>query len=162
MGVSGAGKTTVGQRLAKRLGWHFLEGDAFHPPVNVERMTAGKALTDADRAPWLDALHTRLVTMSTGGQPVILACSALKEAYRRRLSDGLDEVHFVYLCGSTALLRKRLNDRLGHYMPTSLLHSQLDTLEVPNDALEIDIALSVNEITGLIIENVKMWQRARH
>lgn len=141
MGVSGAGKSTVGRALAARLGIPFLDADEFHPPENVAKMASGTPLTDADRAPWLDVLNRRLVGMPDA----VLACSALKEAYRRRLSQGLAACRFVHLRGDIELIRARLQARQHRYMPASLLESQFASLEPPADAIEVDIAEAIPE-----------------
>ena len=153
MGVSGAGKTTIGKRLAEALGGSFYDGDDFHPLANIEKMSRGIALTDTDRGPWLDSLRWRIGTWLTDGKPVILACSALKRAYRHVLSHGLDAVYFVYLKGDYDLILKRLEARLGHYMRVDLLASQFDTLEEPDDALTIDIA----QAPGAIVEHLQQY-----
>ncbi len=129
MGVSGCGKSTVGAALAAALGLRFVEGDAFHPPENVARMAAGIALTDADRAGWLCALAARLAEGAPQG--VVLACSALKRAYRDVLRAGAPTLRFVWLALPRAELEARMAARTGHYMPASLLASQLATLEPP-------------------------------
>jgi gluconokinase len=151
MGVSGAGKTTVGQALANELGWTFYEGDDFHPPRNIEKMAAGKPLTDEDRAPWLAALRTLIdETLARGGRAVI-ACSALRHGYRKRLTpDGQQRasVKFVFLDVPVAVLRERLRERRGHFMTDALLDSQLATLEPPRNALRVDGTRPVDEIAG--------------
>ena len=139
MGVSGCGKSTVGQLLAARLGCQFLDADEFHPPENVAKMAAGTPLTDADRQPWLELLNAKL----RGLESAVLACSALKESYRQILSRGLSGCRFVHLCGSTDLIRARLEKRRHRYMPASLLESQFAALEPPLDAIEVDIGDSV-------------------
>lgn len=131
MGVCGAGKSTVGRALAARLGCAFAEGDAFHPKENVAKMAAGEPLTDADRAPWLDALADHLDGWQTAGQNGVLACSALKRAYREVLAAPAPALRFLYLKGAPELLRARLAARRDHYMPPTLLDSQLATLEEP-------------------------------
>src|SRR5262245_12489592 len=131
MGVSGAGKTTVGRLLADQVGWTFIEADDFHPPANVEKMHRGVPLTDADRAPWLDALHGAIAQVAARNGSAVVACSALKQVYRDRLAAGVDGVRFVYLRGAPALVAQRLAARRGHFMPTALLASQLDALEEP-------------------------------
>ena len=136
MGVSGCGKSTVGQLLASRLGCRFLDGDEFHPPQNVAKMGAGVPLTDADRRPWLQALNGKLQEQPNA----VLACSALKESYRELLALGLAKCRFVHLRGSIELIRSRLTDRRHRFMPASLLQSQFATLEQPQGAIEIDIA----------------------
>jgi gluconokinase len=150
MGVAGAGKTTVGQLLAHQLGWPFYDADDFHPRANVEKMQRGIALDDADRAPWLDALHALIARLAAEQRSAILACSALTAAYRRRLAAGVAAVRFVYLRGGAALLRARLAGRRGHFMPSDLLQSQLDTLEEPADALTVDIDAPPEAIAATI------------
>ncbi|GAB4524841.1 MAG: gluconokinase [Anaerolineales bacterium] len=139
MGVSGCGKSTVGRLLAERLGWPFFDADDFHPPENIARMTAGQPLSDADRAPWLDALHTLLADHLRHGQPLVLACSALKEAYRQRLAAGGLNVRFVHLQGGFDLIYRRMQARQAHYMRPEMLHSQFADLEAPTEALTLDI-----------------------
>jgi len=140
MGVSGSGKSTVGARLAQRLGWRFVEGDDFHPPANVAKMAAGEALTDADRAPWLDALHLLLSEAQAQGEPLVLACSALRATYRARLSADAARVRFIWLKGDAALIAARQAGRRGHFMPPALLASQFAVLEEPAGAIVADIA----------------------
>jgi gluconokinase len=135
MGVSGSGKSTVGELLADRLGVPFLDADEYHPAANVEKMAAGVALTDEDRWPWLQNLNTRL----RQEKAAVLACSALKESYRRALSSALADYRFVHLRGSIELIRARLKERQHRYMPASLLDSQFATLEPPARAIAIDI-----------------------
>jgi gluconokinase len=141
MGVSGSGKSTVGKVLAERLGWTFLEGDDFHPPANVAKMRAGVPLTDADRAPWLADLRERIDAACERGENLVLACSALKHAYRDYLEKHEPEcVQYVYLHGSEELIRQRLAVRKGHFMPPGLLHSQFEALEPPTDALRVEVS----------------------
>jgi gluconokinase len=140
MGVSGSGKTTIGKLLAEALAAEFVEGDAYHPPENVEKMRRGVPLDDADRRPWLEALSAEIDRWLAAGETVVLACSALKRSYRDRLARGRPAVRFVYLQGDEALLRARLERRRGHYMPASLLASQLSTLEEPADAITVDVS----------------------
>ena len=140
MGVSGSGKTTIGSAAAARLGWQFLDGDDFHPPENVAKMSTGKPLTDDDRWPWLDRLNAELREREARGESAMLACSALKRAYRDRLSRGLTDWRLVFLDGSFELLRQRMKERKHRYMPASLLQSQFATLEPPADAIRIDVA----------------------
>jgi gluconokinase len=139
MGVSGSGKTTVGKLLAQALGAEFAEGDDYHPPENVERMRRGIPLDDADRWPWLETLSKEIERWLAAGQTVVLACSALKQSYRDVLAKGRPGVRFVYLEGDEALLRSRLERRRGHYMPASLLESQIAALEPPADAITVDV-----------------------
>jgi gluconokinase len=149
MGVCGCGKTTVGQALANQLGWPFFDADDFHPPANVAKMAKGVALTDTDREPWLDRLAAEMGAVARKGRHAVLACSALKESYRRRIAQGLQnpgaegegdaEFRIVYLKGDATTIGPRLALRSGHYMPSSLLASQFAALEEPDDAMVIDI-----------------------
>ena len=133
MGVSGSGKTSVGEGLAARLGCPFLEGDRLHPAANVEKMSKGIPLADDDRWPWLDAIGAEIGRRLAAGEGLVLSCSALKRAYRDRLREAAgNRLAFVYLDGSRDLLGKRMGAREGHFMPLSLLESQLATLEVPS------------------------------
>ena len=142
MGVTGSGKTTLGQLLADQLGWTFVEGDDFHPQANVEKMHRGEPLTDADRAPWLRALRARIDELAAAGRSAVVACSALKQAYRDVLAEGRPEVMFVYLTAPAAVIRDRLDHRRGHFMPAALLDSQLATLEAPAGVLTVDVRAS--------------------
>lgn len=149
MGVSGAGKTTVGQLLASELGWDFVDGDDYHSPANVEKMRNGIPLTDADRAPWLEKLRALIAGWIASGKNAVLACSALKQTYRETLRIG-PEVRLVYLKGTTELLQQRLHVRRGHYMTERMLDSQLAALEEPKNGLTIDIGRSPTEIVSEI------------
>jgi gluconokinase len=141
MGVAGSGKTTLGRLLAADLGWPFYDADDFHPPANVAKMAAGTPLTDDDRAPWLAALRQRIEQSLASGENAILACSALKAAYRHILQPVPTEpIHLVYLRGTPELLASRLATRTGHFMKPAMLDSQLATLEEPADAVIADIA----------------------
>ena len=137
MGVSGSGKTTVGKALAQKLGWRFVEGDELHPAANVAKMKSGVPLTDADRWPWLDAIVAEMRRIDAAGENGVIACSALKAAYRDRLAQGGD-VRLVYLKGDPATIEPRVAHR-RHFMPASLLPSQFATLEEPQDAIVVDI-----------------------
>jgi len=150
MGVSGSGKTVVGQALAARLGWDFHDADDLHPAANVAKMSAGIPLTDADRLPWLNATHELLISRLAAGRPGVLACSALKESYRRILLADTSGVTVVYLQGSYQLFRSRLATRAAHYMSPELLGSQFDDLEEPEHALVIDASRSVSDIVDEI------------
>jgi len=156
MGVSGVGKTEVGRLLAAQLGAAFHDADDFHPPANVARMRAGVPLTDDHRAPWLAALRTLVeaTLAGTDGPGIVLACSALKHAYRERLGGGLPGVRLVHLDGDKELIRSRITSRVGHFMPASLLDSQWATLERPGpdeDPLVVDVAATPEVITDRIV-----------
>lgn len=138
MGVSGCGKSTVGEALAQDLGWPFLDADAFHPPANVAKMAAGTPLTDEDRWPWLDRIAEALREILARGGHAVLACSALRAVYRDRLARAGD-VRFVHLRGDLETIAARLAVRRHRYMPASLLASQFEALEPPADALIVDI-----------------------
>jgi gluconokinase len=150
MGVTGSGKTTIGRLLAKDCNWPFYEGDDFHPTANVEKMRRGMPLADEDRAPWLAALNDRIRDLIAQPQSAVIACSALKQAYRDRLAGNRDEVVFVYLKGDYDLARARLLSRKDHFMKADLLASQFDTLEEPEGVLTIDIAQEPDVIVGRI------------
>lgn len=143
MGVSGSGKTTVGELLAAQTGWPFHDGDDFHPPENVRKMSTGIPLTDKDREGWLQSLANLI---QDSDSPLIIACSALKASYRSLLNGAC----FVFLDGSPDLLAERLGQRSGHYMPASLLSSQLNTLERPEGALTLDIRESPDDLVTQI------------
>jgi gluconokinase len=148
MGVTGAGKTTVGRLLAEKLGARFADADDYHPAENVAKMRAGVALDDADRAPWLGRLNGLLREAEAKGESLVLACSALKRAYRERLMQGTADLRFVFLDGTKELLASRLAGRTGHYMNPALLDSQLATLERPDDAIVIWIDASPEELAA--------------
>ena len=154
MGVAASGKTTVGELLARRLGWTFYDADAFHPAENIAKMANGMPLDDADRAPWLAALHALLSTAIRENRPGVLACSALKERYRQQLLDGNEGVQIVYLKGSYDLIWSRLSLRQGHYMKPEMLQSQFEALEEPENALVLDVSLSVEEVVNQIVERI--------
>lgn len=145
MGVTGSGKTTVGEQLAAELGWTFADADDFHPAANKAKMHAGIPLTDDDRRPWLQALRDVITQSLNSRRGAVIACSALKSAYREVLGGGLADVHFVLLHGDPAVLKARLAERRHEFMNPALLDSQLATLERPIDAIMIDIDLPVDE-----------------
>lgn len=151
MGVSGCGKSTVGQALARRLGWRFADGDDFHPPANVEKMRAGIPLDDNDRAPWLARLNETMREAVARDEPLVLACSALRQRYRERLAEDLPQMRIVHLAGSIELIGERLAARNHSYMPPSLLTSQFATLEPPADALTLDVGQPVDELVDAIV-----------
>jgi gluconokinase len=155
MGVSASGKSTVGRLLAEARGATYLDGDDFHPPANVARMRAGQALTDADRQGWLAALSERLAQAGACGEGVVLSCSALKRSYRDVLRQGAPRLKLVYLHGSRELLAARIAARTDHYMPPSLLDSQLATLEPPQPdeaALAFDVTLAPQQIVAGVLQ----------
>lgn len=150
MGVSGIGKTTVGKRLAEALRWRFLEGDDFHPRANVAKMAAGIPLTDEDRMPWLERLRELIAEMLARGEDAVLACSALKRSYRQLLTVDPDRMRWVYLWAPREVIAERLARRTGHFMPAALLGSQLETLEVPEDATQVDVTAGADEVVATI------------
>ncbi|MEW8252525.1 MAG: gluconokinase, GntK/IdnK-type [Candidatus Thiodiazotropha sp.] len=155
-GVSGSGKTTIGQRLAQGLGWRFIEGDDYHPAENREKMAAGTPLDDNDRQPWLDELE-RVITQSIqSGDDAVLASSALKDSYREQLRVDPEQVRLVYLCGSYELILERLKQRIGHFMKPEMLRSQFDDLERPTDTLVIDIHQAPEMIVDQIIDRLNL------
>lgn len=152
MGVSGSGKSTIAAALAARLQWTFEDGDRFHPASNVEKMRAGHPLSDEDRWPWLEAIADEIGRVCKAGGHVVIACSALKHAYRDVLLRGRDDVRFVFLNGDQALIAERLARRKGHFMPPGLLDSQFKTLEPP-EADERPITVSIDApVETIIIE----------
>ena len=157
MGVSGAGKSVLGSRLAERLGCRFIDADEHHPPQNVTKMASGTPLSDEDRWPWLDKLNA-LLRQETHA---VLACSALKEAYRVRLTAGISRYRIVFLRGDIGLIRSRLKSRQHRYMPASLLDSQFAALEPPAQAIEIDVSADPEACVGSILSALGAFKRAR-
>jgi len=153
MGTTGAGKTTVGELIAQRLGWIFLDADDFHPPANIEKMKHGVPLADADRAPWLSNVHSRLQQVSAEGRNAVLACSALKQSYRDTLSAGLD-VRTVYLRGTYEQMRKHILARHGHFAGESILAGQFADLEEPTNALTLAVGASPENLANQAIEGL--------
>jgi carbohydrate kinase (thermoresistant glucokinase family) len=153
MGVAGSGKSTIGDALAQRLGWRYEDGDSFHPAANVAKMSSGQPLTDEDRWPWLKAIAAEIERCRQAGEHVIIACSALKKAYRDILVHGRDDIRMVYLCGSQALVADRLGHRKGHFMPPGLLDSQFATLEPPSPE-ERPITVSIDAPVETIVDQV--------
>jgi gluconokinase len=156
MGVSGSGKSTIGKLLGDRTGWAFYDADDFHSTANIDKMNCGIALTDSDRLPWLTTLQQLIAAHLNSDRPGILACSALKAQYRQILGGTSSEVMFVYLQGDYDCIQARIQQRLGHFMSSELLRSQFDTLEIPHDALIIDIRLNPEEIVDKILESARV------
>jgi gluconokinase len=154
MGVSGSGKTSVGKTLAERLEWDFYDADDFHPPANVAKMANGIPLDDSDRVPWLTALHQIISSSLTANKPGVLACSALKERYRRQLMDGNDGVQLVYLKGDYDLIWSRMSVRKDHYMKPAMLQSQFEALEEPTDALTVNVSMALEDIVQTVISTL--------
>jgi gluconokinase len=157
MGVSGAGKTLIGTRLARALGLPFVEGDDYHPPDNVARMAAGIPLTDTDRLGWLGAIAARIADAKRNGEGLVVACSALKRSYRDLLRTADPALTFIHLDGGRPLLAERLLQRRGHFMPPTMLDSQLATLEAPfpeEHAWVYDVAEPPETIVGAIISRM--------
>lgn len=158
MGVSGSGKTTVAGLLAGRLGWELGDADDWHPPANVRKMHGGHPLDDADRWPWLHSIAAWIDATRTAGRRGVLACSALKRAYRDILIGDRADVRLVYLCGTEPLIQQRQAARHHHYMPASLVHSQFETLEPPGAdeaALVVDILPTPADIVRTIVERLR-------
>jgi len=156
MGVSGSGKTTVGTRLADRLGWTFADGDDFHPPANVEKMSRGEPLTDADRWPWLRAVRDFIAERLEADAPAVVACSALKAAYREVLLEDNDGAELVYLRGDYDLIRDRMEARSDHFFDAELLDSQFEALEPPSaeEAYVVDVDAPPDAIVHTIRDRV--------
>ncbi len=154
MGVSGSGKTTIGELLASALRCEYIEGDLLHPESNIEKMSRGIPLTDEDRAPWLAAIHATLLEAFRDGRTIVMGCSALKAAYRQIIGEGVP-VRLVYLTGPPELIRSRLEHRTGHFATADLLGSQLATLEAPQDAIVADIARTPKEIVQGILGELR-------
>jgi gluconokinase len=159
MGVSGSGKSTIAEHLAARLGWRYVDGDLFHPPANVAKMSAGHPLTDEDRWPWLRTIAAEIDRLAAAGTRAVVACSALKRAYRDILAHGRDDVRIVFLDGTKDLIAKRLAARKGHFMPPGLLDSQFKTLEPPQPSeqpITVSIDASVDGIVNDIVRQLEL------
>ena len=152
-GVSGAGKTTVGKLLADELGWRFIEADDFHPAANIEKMRNGHPLNDEDRWPWLECLRNQIEQLLAAGKNAVMACSALKRAYRDRLRAG-DNIKFVFLRGDYALVEKQLRGRRGHFMNPELLRSQFDDLQEPKPDEKV-LTIELGATPAEIVEKIK-------
>jgi len=153
MGVSGAGKSTIGEKLAERLGWKYEDGDRFHPASNVAKMSAGQPLTDEDRWPWLRAIADEIERICAAAEHVVIASSALKRAYRDILVHGRSDVRIIYLDGPQELIASRLSLRKNHFMPPGLLESQFRTLEPP-DASENPVTASIDGSVEAIVDDI--------
>lgn len=157
MGVAGSGKSLIGAAFARELGVEFVEGDTYHPPENIERMSRGIALTDEDRAGWLRQLAARIAAARTAGTGIVVTCSALKRSYRDLLCGAVHDLRFVFLRGERALIAERLAGRRGHFMNPALLKSQFATLEEPSpdeNAWVCDITESPEEIVAALMTRV--------
>ena len=159
-GVSGAGKTTIGQLLAQELGWRFYEADDFHPRVNIKKMREGVPLTDEERWPWLESLHELVNRCIAAGEDAVLACSALKKAYRRYLRVNAD-VKLVFLRGNYELIANQLRHRRGHFMNPALLQSQFADLEEPQPG-EASIVIELGRSPRKLVQEIKSKLRIRH
>ena len=153
MGVSGSGKSTVAEALGRRLGWRFEDGDSFHRASNVAKMSAGHPLTDEDRWPWLNAIADEIERTCNAGEHVLIACSALKHAYRDVLLRGRQDVRFVFLKGTQDLIADRLAHRKGHFMPPDLLLSQFRTLEPPEQSEHV-VTVSIDASVEAIVDDI--------
>jgi gluconokinase len=153
MGVSGSGKSTIGEMLATRLGWDYEDGDRFHPASNVAKMSAGQPLTDEDRWPWLRAIADEIDRVCEAGRHAVIACSALKRIYRDILVHGRNDVRIIYLDGTEALIASRLARRKGHFMPPGLLASQFKTLEPPGEG-ENPLTVSIDAPVEAIVDDI--------
>ena len=151
MGVSGCGKTTVGNALSAKLGWPFYDGDDLHPKANIDKMASGIPLNDDDRWPWLDNIRALISESLRTGKSIIIACSALKERYRQRLQQGDNRVKLVHLRGSYDLIWRRMQAREGHYMKEVMLQSQFDALEEPLEAIVVEIDADIDTIIDVIV-----------
>ena len=161
MGVSGSGKSTIADRLAARLGWRCEDGDKFHPASNVAKMSAGHPLTDEDRWPWLQAIADEIDRVCKAGQRAVIACSALKHAYRDILVHGRHDVRIVFLEGTQDLIASRLAARKGHFMPPGLLTSQFQTLQPP-DANEHPVTVSIDATVEAIVDDIIRQLKLEH
>jgi gluconokinase len=155
MGVSSSGKTTLGKALAQRLGWEFFDADDFHPPENIAKMTAGIPLSDSDRAPWLAALHYKILSTLSADRHPVLACSALKETYRAKLLEGTHGITVIYLKGGYDLILSRISTREDHYMKPGMLQSQFDVLEEPKDAIVLDVKMPLKDMVDTITKKIE-------
>ena len=156
MGVAGAGKTAVGSRLADALGWSFYDADDLHPAGNIRKMTSGIPLSDEDRRPWLESLLSLVADCGKRGENAVLACSALRQAYRDTLTSAGVETVTVYLKADPSLARERLSSRRGHYMPAQLLDSQYEILEEPDRAIVVPAEWAPGRIVETILASLRV------
>lgn len=162
MGVAGAGKSTIAEALGEALGWAQAEADGFHPPSNISKMSQGVPLEDADRWPWLVGIRDWMTAKAEGGDSTVLTCSALKRSYRRLLSEAHGRVVFIHLDGDASLLAERMRGREGHFMPTTLLPSQLaaleplDTSELAAGSMQLDIASPPAQLVQTVITALRL------
>jgi len=154
MGICGSGKSTIAIKIAEAKCIEMLDADDFHPPSNVDKMSAGIPLTDEDRAGWLQTLNGVLAKRLDAGKSIVLACSALKQSYRDTLEGGLPAVRWLYLKGDRDTILERVGNRKDHFMPTTLVDSQLEALEEPTDAVVVDIRLPIDEIVSSALEQL--------
>ncbi|MDQ0736692.1 gluconokinase [Arthrobacter agilis] len=159
MGISGSGKTTIATRLAEQLGWIFAEADDFHPAANIARMSSGTPLTDEDRRPWLESLRDWMTAQARAGRSTVVTCSALRRSYRDVLTQAEGSVRFVHLLGDTGLILERMKTRSGHFMPESLLPSQVSTLEPlqPDEqGIRIENTGTPDAVTAAVIDRLRL------
>lgn len=156
MGVSGVGKSTVGRSLAARLSWRFHDADDLHSPENVARMRSGRPLDDEARLPWLHSVRDLIRTLAQDGRDAVVACSALKASYRTLLLEDVRGVCIVHLTAPAEVLQERVADRAGHFMPSTLVESQVAALEPPADALMVDATRPVNEVVQQIVDRLDL------
>ena len=154
LGVSGSGKTTIGEKLAESLGYKFADADDFHPQENIEKMRNGIALSDKDRLPWLQKMQDVIKKHLLENSNIVITCSALKASYRQMLLINHESVKLVYLKGSFELIHKRLKERLNHFMSEKLLKSQFEILEEPLEAIKVDISRPLEDIVQEILEKL--------
>ena len=152
MGISASGKSTLGSALAKSLGWEFLEGDDYHPRANIEKMSSGTPLNDEDRLPWLRSINQALGRLDKDGRNAVLACSALKRHYREILAQDIKQMRYVYLYGNPQLVRERITNRKGHFMPPELIDSQIAAMEPPQNAIRVNIEQPVETQAELVLQ----------
>lgn len=162
MGVAGSGKTTIGEMLARKLGWPFFDADRFHPPENVAKMAAGVPLEDADRWPWLARVRGNMEEELAAGRSAVFACSALKQSYRDFLLAGHPEVKLVYLKGDAELIALRIAGRSSHFMKAEMLASQLEALEEPSGGVTVDVTARPEQVVARIGEVLRLKEAFRN